>query len=50
MDSWMSVDLGSKRRLLLNYYCLRHGRSDGSNVLRNWELQASETGEVSVGV
>jgi len=26
--------------LLPNYYCLRHGRSDSSNVLRNWTLQA----------
>ena len=32
--------VGPNRKLLPNYYCLRHGRSDSSNVLRNWTLQA----------
>lgn len=31
---------GPNRKLLPNYYCLRHGRADGNNVLRNWTLQA----------
>jgi hypothetical protein len=37
----MSVDLGAARRLAVDYYCLRHGNSDGSHMLRNWRLEGS---------
>lgn len=43
-DSWMKMDIGSHRRMRVNHYCLRHGGSGGADVLRIWELQASNTG------
>ena len=40
-NSWMAVDLKTSR-LVPDHYALRHGYgTSGSNVLRNWELQAS---------
>jgi hypothetical protein len=35
---WMAVDL-LRDALEVNYYCLRHGSSDGKRRLRSWELQ-----------
>ena len=45
-QSWMAVDIGATRRLQINHYCLRHGRSSYDNccVLRHWELQGSNDG------
>jgi hypothetical protein len=42
-NSWMAVDLGAGRRLIVNHYALRHG-AGGRFVLSNWELQGSEDG------
>jgi hypothetical protein len=42
-NSWMAVDLGAGRRLIVNHYALRHGAA-GPFVLSNWELQGSEDG------
>ena len=41
VNSWMMVDLGFGRALQVDHYCLRHGYSDGSYVLRNWNLEGS---------
>lgn len=43
-NSWMSVDLGEGRSLVVNYYSLRHGRSNGYNLLRHWVLEGSNDG------
>ena len=40
-NSWMKVDLGSTRTLVVDHYCLRHGGSGGNSVLRNWNLEGS---------
>eukprot|EP00729_Bicosta_minor_P032849 gene32849-biopygen13685 len=40
-NSWMSVDLGEGRHLAPDYYCLRHGWSDGAYRLRHWRLEGS---------
>ncbi len=40
--SWVCVDLGSSRRLAINYYSLRYGRSDNTGFsICNWELAGS---------
>ena len=39
-NSWMSVDLGATRKLVVEHYCLRHPK-DQEYELRNWELQGS---------
>ena len=43
-DSWMALDLGPGRTLRVSDYCLRHGRPDGGEVLRNWHLLGSNDG------
>jgi hypothetical protein len=40
MDSWMSVDLGPARRLVVDYYTLRSGPTRQFK-LRNWRLEGS---------
>jgi hypothetical protein len=40
--SWAAVDLGCGRRLVPDYYCLRHGASGKGNAIRSWELCARE--------
>eukprot|EP00729_Bicosta_minor_P022072 gene22072-biopygen13446 len=40
-NSWMSVDLGEGRHLAPDYYCLRHGFSNGNWRLRHWRLEGS---------
>jgi E3 ubiquitin-protein ligase HECTD1 len=42
-NSWMSVDLGEGRSLVVNYYSLRHGGDDG-RLLRAWVLEGSNDG------
>lgn len=37
-DAWLSVNIGHRRRLLLDCYCLKHDQNP-SYYLRNWELQ-----------
>ena len=37
----MSVDLGAGRHLAPDYYCLRHGASDGDYRVRHWRLEGS---------
>ena len=42
-DSWLAVDLGKGRSLVVDHYCLR---SDNISLkLRNWELQGSPDGQ-----
>jgi len=42
-ESWLAVDLGEGRSLVVDHYCLR---SDNiSQKLRNWELQGSPDGQ-----
>ena len=43
-DSWMSVDLGEGRSLLLSHYCLRADRHASPFKLRNWVLEGSHDG------
>jgi hypothetical protein len=43
-NSWVSIDLGEGRSLIVNYYCLRHGRSDGWDRLQSWDLEGSNDG------
>ena len=43
-NSWMSVDLGEKMRLVVNHFCIRDNWNCRSK-LRNWELQSSEDGQ-----
>ena len=38
-SSFMSVDLGTQRRLLPTHYCLKNDGLGIYHVLRNWELQ-----------
>lgn len=40
-DSWWSVDLGSKHRLFLSHYELRHGKPGADSLLTEWQLQGS---------
>ena len=43
-ESWLAVDLGEGRSLVVDHYCLRSdNRSD--HKLRNWELQGSLDGQ-----
>ena len=44
--SWFAVDLGKGRTLSPSAYTLRHGREDGTDALRVWELQGSHDGKV----
>lgn len=43
-SSWVYIDLGHTRKLLLNYYTLRHGGNSAQDFLQNWALQASDDG------
>lgn len=40
-NSWMMVDIGYGRSMVVNNYCLRHV---GDGCLRNWVLQGSNSG------
>ena len=47
-QSWLAVDLGEGRSLVVDHYCLRsdeHGMSMYSHKLRNWKLQGSLDGQ-----
>jgi hypothetical protein len=46
-NSWIAVDLGTRRQLVVNHYALRGGTYSRSWSLRNWELQGSENGTSS---
>ena len=37
--SWFAIDLGKGRTLSPSAYTLRHGREDGTDALRTWDLQ-----------
>ena len=39
-NSWMAVDLGATRTLVVEHYALRHSKGTG-NELRHWELQGA---------
>ncbi|KAJ7363117.1 hypothetical protein OS493_011391 [Desmophyllum pertusum] len=39
--SWWCIDLGKNYLLGITHYALRHGRSDGESILRQWQLQGS---------
>jgi hypothetical protein len=43
-QSWMAVDLGEGRSLVVDHYCLRSDRHT-RHKLRNWELQGSLDGQ-----
>ena len=40
-NSWMQVDLGPSRRLVLDHYALRNDESGSLWVLRNWTLEGA---------
>jgi hypothetical protein len=42
--SWVSIDIGAARRLVLKHYSFRHGNHDGDGRMRNWRVQASHNG------
>ena len=42
--SWISYDLGRLRRLIPNYYTLRHGSSSKDMALQHWRFEGSENG------
>ena len=44
-QSWMAVDLGEGRSLVVDHYCLRADEHDASHKLRSWELQGSLDGQ-----
>jgi len=39
-NSWVAVDLGATRSLVVEHYALRHSKDNG-HELRNWELQGA---------
>ena len=39
-NSWIAVDLGATRSLVVEHYALRHSKGN-ANELRNWELQGA---------
>lgn len=44
-ESWMKVDIGQSRNMVVNHYCLRNGDNKyKSFILRNWLFQGSHTG------
>ena len=43
-ESWLAVDLGEGRSLVVDHYCLRSDDHDWGK-LRNWELQGSLDGQ-----
>ena len=42
--SWWCIDLGKNHLLVITHYALRHGRSDGKSILRQWQLEGSNDG------
>ena len=44
-ESWLAVDLGEGRSLVVDHYCLRSDAHHGGLKLRNWELQGSLDGQ-----
>lgn len=42
--SWMKLDIGFDRSMVVNYYCLRDGSICGFKILPNWVLQDSHSG------
>ena len=44
-ESWLAVDLGEGRSLVVDHYCLRSDKYGNDNKLRNWELQGSLDGQ-----
>ena len=44
-QSWLAVDLGEGRSLVVDHYCLRSDQHIGQHKLRNWELQGSLDGQ-----
>jgi osmotically-inducible protein OsmY len=43
-NSWVSIDLGEGRSLIVNYYCLRHGTNNGNCRLQSWDFEGSNDG------
>ena len=43
-DSWFSFDLGARRSLIPNHYCLRHRSPNGNHVMRSWRFEGSNDG------
>ena len=44
-QSWMAVDLGEGRVLVVDHYCLRSDQQNNAHKLCNWELQGSLDGQ-----
>lgn len=42
--SWFMIDMGRNRRVIPNYYTLRHGGNYKADSLRTWDLQGSVDG------
>lgn len=42
INSWVTIDIGGKKKLIPTHYCIRHGASKQGNALRNWILSAKE--------
>ena len=40
-NSWMVIDIGDTRRLIVGHYCIRHGNDSLGHALRNWDFQGS---------
>ena len=39
--SWVCVDIGASRSLIIDHYCLRHGNPTGIGRLQHWQLEGS---------
>lgn len=44
-SSWVQLDLGEDRSLVLSHYSIRHGSNSRQDFLRNWVLQGSDDGK-----
>ena len=43
-NSWMSVDLGAGRSLVVDHYCWRSGHAHGTLAFRHWRFEGSNDG------
>jgi len=43
--SWLMIDLGARRRVLPNFYTLRHGGNYRADSMRTWDFQGSVDGK-----
>lgn len=43
-NSWMKVDIGKSRKMVVDHYCLRHGYDCNNNAMVSWLFQGSSSG------